>query len=191
MPEHYNRHMNKALVDAPSHLRVMDDILVLAPDIQTMYERTRQMLERCRANKITLAPETCKFCLAGVTFAGLQIGQEGYKLNPDVFEAVRSFPTPSCITDMRSFMRLANQLTGQTNRLAHTLGPLRELMSKKYEFMWLHPHQAAFKTTKELLARPEVLAYFDTRKKTASCLTPAGSASGTCSNRSSTRASGR
>ena len=69
------------------------------------------------------------------------------------------------ITDLRSFLGLANQLGMFVPDLAHVLGPLRDLTSPRRAFVWIDEHQKAFQETIQLLTDPDghVLRPFNPR----------------------------
>ena len=62
-------------------------------------------------------------------FAGLIVSAKGVKPNPVIIVALSEFPTPKDITGVRSFLGLANQLSGYIPNLAHMTVKLRELTS--------------------------------------------------------------
>ena len=62
---------------------------------------------------------------------------------------------------MRSFLGLANQLSGFVPDFAHMTVRLRELTAKKNVFLWLEEHQSEFEKVKKLLTSDMVVAHFD------------------------------
>ena len=56
------------------------------------------------------APEKFQFSSKTVAWAGFTIGPDSVKPLPKHKEAVRTYPTPVNITDMRSFMALLQQV---------------------------------------------------------------------------------
>ncbi|XP_066982164.1 uncharacterized protein [Macrobrachium rosenbergii] len=95
-----------------------------------------------------------------VNFCGFTLSEEGIAADPGRVAALQDFPTPSNLTDLRSFMGLVNQLAEFTPDIALTAQPLRPLMSPKGSFMWTPDHDQAFKRVKQALSSPPVLASF-------------------------------
>ena len=99
-------------------------------------------------------------------YVGYRINSEGVKADPKKVEAIRKFPTPTNITELRSFMGLANQLGRFSNQLSKAAEPLRDLMKSRNAFLWTPNHEAAFEETKNVLCSPPILAPFDPKLPT-------------------------
>ena len=129
--EHYNRKMDETFSGLDNYQKVVNDVLIFENDFDSHVARARQFLKRCKELKISLKREKFKFCQPSVIFAGYEISQDGYKLDPSVVKG--DFPTPKTITDLRSFFGLVNQLSGSSEKIAECLQPLRLLLSTKNE----------------------------------------------------------
>ncbi|XP_064081863.1 uncharacterized protein LOC135198221 [Macrobrachium nipponense] len=142
-------------------VKVVDDILIFDDDLLTHYHRIHELLTRCRKNGITLNKEKFTVAETRVNFCGFTLSEEGIAADPGLVAALQDFPTPSNLTDLRSFMGLVNQLAEFTPDIALTAQPLRPLMSPKRSFLWTPDHDQAFKHVKQALSSPPVLASFD------------------------------
>ena len=70
--------------------------------------RTWTVLERCKMNNIAISRK--KFEMGKeIEFAGHIISETGIRPDEKKFTAIKQFPTPSCIRDVRAFLGLANQ----------------------------------------------------------------------------------
>ena len=88
----------------------MDDILVWATDLTTMAKRLQIILDRCRKKNITISDT--KFEIATtLKFAGFIISEDDISPDPIRTKAIRAFPRPANIHDVRLFLGLANTLT--------------------------------------------------------------------------------
>ena len=150
-----------ALQGLQNCVKVVDDILMYDEDYPTHLRRIYDMLARCRANGITLNREKFVVAAPRVNFCGYQLSDEGISADPEKVTAIRDFPTPTNLTDLRSFMGLVNQLAEFTPDIAATAQPLRPLMSPKRAFLWTPDHDEAFRQVKAALLSPPVLASFD------------------------------
>ncbi|ROT64583.1 hypothetical protein C7M84_017472 [Penaeus vannamei] len=133
-------------------------------DLPTHLRRVFQMLSRCRAHSITLNKDKFMVAATKASFCGYNISPEGITADPEKVAAIRDYPTPSNITDLRSFMEIVA-----------TAQPLRPLMSPKRSFTWTPDHDQAFGKVKAALLSPPVLAPFNpklpvTLQIDASCL---------------------
>ncbi|XP_064077718.1 uncharacterized protein LOC135195391 [Macrobrachium nipponense] len=100
------------------------------------------------------------FCLRGdMPFKETAISADKQKVS-----AIKDFPTPANLTDLRSFMGLVNQLAEFTPDISIAAQPLRPLMSPKRTPLFgpgPTDHDEAFQRVKLALTSPPVLALFD------------------------------
>ena len=141
----------------------MDDIIVFDDNFDQHVDRVRALLLRCREHGITRNPDKFKFAEKEVKFVGFIINAHGVSTDPDKLKAIAEFPIPSCLTDLRSFMGLINQLGDFTTEVSTTADPLHELLTTTNEFLWTETHTTAFQATKKAL----VIAHYDPSKPTA------------------------
>ena len=144
--------------------KVVDDVLIYDEDLATHLQRTHDVLLRCREFGITLNKDKFVVAAQSVKFCGYTISEAGISADQEKVSAIRDFPTPANITDLRSFMGLVNQLADFTPDIAATARPLRPLMSPKRAFIWTADHDESFRQVKAALLSPPVLAPFDPSK---------------------------
>ena len=66
-----------------------------------------------------------------VSFAGYTVDGAGVHADETKTKAIREFPTPKTVKDVRSFLGLANQLGNFVPNLAMITSPIRELLKGK------------------------------------------------------------
>ena len=157
-----------ALRGIPGVEKIVDDVLVYAPNEDEFCARVREVFERCRSHQITLARKKVKIGTE-VAFAGFIVSESGVSADPEKLRALEEFPTPDSTTAVRSFLGLCNQLGDFACDLSHVTNPLRGLLKKGVAFVWLAKHEKAFKETKRILMVPAKVAHFDPRRHTALC----------------------
>ena len=145
----------------------MDDIIVFDDKFDQHVDGVRALLLRCREHGITLKPDKFKFAEKEVKCVGFPINAQGVSTDPDKLKAIAEFPIPSCLTDLRSYMGLINQLGDFTTEVSTTADPLRELLKTNNEFRWTETHTTAFQATKIALVTAPTLAHYDPSKPTA------------------------
>ena len=96
-----------------------------------------------------------------IKFAGHIISDTGIRLDEKKFAAIKQFPTPSCIKEVRAFLRLANQLGSFIPDLAHMTSAIRPLLKKRTTRNWLPEHQAACEKIKDILTSDMVMLPFN------------------------------
>ena len=146
--------------------KVVDDILIYNSSAQEHLSNVVKVLDRCRKHRITLNPKKFNFMRPSVEYVGYLVGSEGVQADPKKIEAISQFPSPTNLTELRSFMGLANQLGGFTNKLSEAAELLRGLMKPKNAFVWTPMHDNAFHEVKRILCSPPVLAPFDPKLPT-------------------------
>jgi len=164
--DEYNRRTEEALEGIPGLIKLVDDICIYSEEYDDHIKKINLFLDRCRAKGITLNPEKMKLAQTEVKFAGYIIGREGIKADPEKLAAIRNFPTPKNITDLRSFQGLEEQLGNFSTAVAEAMRPLRPLLSPRTPFTWTKDHDSAFDKAKEALSAPPVLTTFDPRRQT-------------------------
>ena len=103
------RHSDHTLEGLSFSKKVVDNILVWADDLPTLYKRIRTIAKKCQERNIVLSKK--KFAIRRVlSYAGLIVSTKGIKPDPVRIVAISEFPIPKHITGVRSFLGLANQL---------------------------------------------------------------------------------
>ena len=153
---------DKALSGIDGVKKLVDDVLIFATDYDQLLERICNVFARCQEWGISLSKN--KFQLGDtVKFAGYVISSEGTKSCPTKTEALSKFTVPKNLTDLRSFMGLANQFAEFAPDLKHVMLPLQGLLSKKNAWVWTPEHEKAVQLVKNILTDPNgtVLKHFD------------------------------
>ena len=120
----------------------------------------RVLLNSCRDYNIILSRKKFNIGIR-VKFAGHIIGYDGTKPDPEKIQAIQDFPAPKSITEVRSFMGLANQLGSFIPDLAQMAQPIQALTKKDTPFLWTADQEAAFKLIKKKLTSKLICQPFD------------------------------
>jgi hypothetical protein len=84
-------------------LKIVDDMLVQVPDMDTLWSRLDEVLLRCRAHGIKISHEKLEVGTS-MKFAGYIISADGVRPNPEKLSAVANFPAPTNTTELRGFL---------------------------------------------------------------------------------------
>ena len=104
------RNSDRALEGLSVAKKIVDNILVWADDLPTLYDRICSIATKGQDLNIVLSKK--KFEIGTeIPFAGLMISTKGVKPDPVRIVALSQFPTPTDITGVRSFLGLANHLS--------------------------------------------------------------------------------
>jgi hypothetical protein len=101
-----------------------------------------------------------------VAFAGYVVEQRAIRSSPEGAIALKEFPRPQNIHELRSFLGLAQQLAGFIPNLAHASERLRHLLKKEHKYGWSPDLQEAFNAVVKILTYNLVLINFDPSKPT-------------------------
>ena len=142
----------------------MDDILVWAEMEEELMERTRIILNRCKEHNITISRKKLELGTE-IGFAGHIVSQNGIRPDDDKYKAIKEFPAPKNLKDLRSFLGLANQLAAFVPDLAHMSAGLRPLLKKGNAWVWEKEHEEEFNKIKNLLTSPIIAKTFNNVKE--------------------------
>ena len=133
----YNRRFDQIVKHIVRLLRCIDDSLL--HDVQTELEqhwwRVIEFLDTCGNAGIVLNSEKFQFSLPNVDFAGFRLSLDTVEPVPKYLDAIRNYPTPENISDIRSWFGLVNQVSYYAD-LRNIMEPFRKFLSPKCKFEW-------------------------------------------------------
>ena len=165
-PELFQRRMSRILEGLPGVLCLMDDIIIFGTTQEEHDSRLMATLQQLETAGVTLNQGKCEFRRTELKFLGHIVSKEGIHADPDKTAAIVNMKPPNNVSELRRFMRMANQMGKFTPRLAELSQPLRELLSTKRQWAWESSQDRAFAQVKEELSKPTVLALYDPRVDT-------------------------
>jgi hypothetical protein len=104
-PRTFMRLMNHALRAFLGRFVVVyfDDILVYSKSLDEYIEHLHCVLPVLRKEKLYDNLKTCSFCLDKVVFLGYLVSGKGLAVDEEKVKAIKEWPTPKSITEVRSF----------------------------------------------------------------------------------------
>ena len=173
----YTRRFDEIASDFPNKIKVVDDSLLWADTLEESFHQTAQWLDLCARNGIILNPDEFIFGADTVGFAGFEITPTSVRPNEKIIKAIRDFPTPRNLTDVRSWFGLVNQVTYAFS-MTSFMEPFRSLLKPKIKFQWNEELQAIFDESKRQIVMEieNGVRIFDKQKPT--CLATDWSKSG-------------
>ena len=143
------------------HQVYLDDLLVHARDFELVLENLRQVFQAIRGAGLRLHPKKCNLLHRETRFLGHVVGSEGVATDPAKVEAVRNWPIPRNVGEVRSFLGLASYYRRFVRDFAPIATPLHRLMDKGREFSWEYDCAAAFAQLRATLTTATILALPD------------------------------
>jgi hypothetical protein len=123
----------------------------------------RVVFETLRDSKLYGKLTKCYFCKESVVFLGYIISSRRVKVDEEKIEAIRDWPKPASIADVRSFHGLDSFYRRFVKDFSSIVAPMTECL-KKGDFRWSEDAQKAFELIKEKLCTSPVLALPDFAK---------------------------
>ena len=105
----------------------IDDILVYLKTEDDQMDYLRIVLRTLKEHQLYTKYSKCEFWLRSVTFLGHIISSEGVEVDPRKMEAVKNWPRPLTLTDIRSFLCLAGYYQRFMDGFAFIAPPLTTL----------------------------------------------------------------
>ncbi|KAL0539664.1 hypothetical protein IC582_023880 [Cucumis melo] len=158
----------------------IDEILIYSKTEAEHEEHLHQVLETLRANKLYAKFSKCELWLKKVTFLGHVVSSEGVSVDPAKIKAVTSWPRPSTVSEIRSFLGLADYYKRFVEDFSRIASPLTQLTRNGTPFVWSPACESSFQELKQkLMSAPVVIVsngsgsfviYSDASKKGLGCI---------------------
>lgn len=141
----------------------LDDILVYSKTPEEHEQHLEAVLQKLQEYNLYARLEKCNFNMPEVLFLGHMVGREGIRVDPRKVEIVRTWPTPTNQTELRSFLGLANYFRRFVHAYFSITKPLHALTGKAkwHAESWTSQCQEAFDLLKEKLTTAPTLAMPD------------------------------
>jgi hypothetical protein len=147
-PSTFMRLMNEVLHPFIGKFVVVyfDDILIYSKSLDEHIEHLRA--DFCALREAHLFPniEKCTFCTDRVAFLGYVVTPQGIEVDEVMIEAIKSWPIPTTLTQLQSFIGLAGFYRRFMRDFSTIAAPLNDLMKKGVLFHWGATQDQAFHT---------------------------------------------
>ena len=169
----YTRRYDEILANAKlshkNYTKCIDDALLWSKSIEDSFWKTVEWLEIAGKNGIILNPQPEKFEFAEdeVEFAGFEITSDSVRPCSKYLKAIREFPTPKSITNVRAWFGVINQVSYAFS-MTEYMQPFRELLKPSTAFHWNTQLNDIFLKSKSKIVEEisEGVRIFDTSKPT-------------------------
>ena len=157
----------------------LDDIIVFSSTFEEHLERLQAVFFRLELHNLKLKATKCEFFKSQVVYLGHVVSEAGIQADPAKIEAVRNWPVPKIVKEVRQFLGFTGYYRRFVKGFAAIARPLNDLLvgldtnpkasrkkktsKKQVLFEWSEEHQQSFETLIDKLTSPPVLAYADCR----------------------------
>ena len=135
-----------------------DDILVYSKSLEEHIDQLPQVLSVLREQKLYANLKKCSFCTNQVVFLGYVVSAKGIEVDEEKVKAIREWPTPKSVTEVRSFHGLASFYRRFVKDFSTIAAPLTEIVKKNVGFKWESEQELAFNLIKDKLSSAPLLA---------------------------------
>ncbi|WVZ69502.1 hypothetical protein U9M48_018276 [Paspalum notatum var. saurae] len=136
-------------------------VLVFFDDILIYSKTFADHLNHLKLDSWQIKLSKCEFAQRQIHYLGHVISQDGVSTNPAKIEAIISWPSPSSVKELRSFLGLAGYYRRFVRHFGVFSRPLTALLKKHALFIWTTEHDASFAALKQALCKAPVLALPD------------------------------
>jgi hypothetical protein len=142
--------INKSLV------AYIDDLNCFSKTLEDHLIDLEKLFNCVRIANLKLNISKCFFFKDKLNFLGYVITKEGLETDPAKIEKVKNFPTPTTVTQIKSFIGIASYYRRFINNFAAIARPLHNL-TKKGQNTWNQESLEAFNKLKDALTKTPVL----------------------------------
>lgn len=130
----------------------------------------KAVLQRMRDNNLTAnkcLPDKFLFKQSSIEFFGHHFSAEGISPDKNKIESLIHTRPPKSVNEARSFLGLAQYFARFIKDFASLSAPIRQLTYKDAKWVWGLQQQQVFESLRaRMVARPDVMKYFDPQFKT-------------------------
>lgn len=135
------------------------DILVYSLNMHDHFEHLKNVLHVLKEDKKYDNLEKCNFFQSEVTLLEFVVSAQGVNVNEENIKVIKYWPTPKCISDVRSFHDLDSFYKHFMPNFSTFPSLLNEIVKKNVAFKWEQAQEDEFCTLQETLMNSPILAF--------------------------------
>ncbi|KAL4387991.1 hypothetical protein GQ457_09G017780 [Hibiscus cannabinus] len=138
VPSTFMQLMNHVLRDFLGKFVVIyfDDILVYSTSLELHVLHVKSVFNVLRHERIYANVDKCIFCSDQLIFLGFVVSAQGIHVDDEKVKAIHEWPTPTSISEVRSFHGLASFYRRFVKDFSTITAPLTEIIKKSVGFTW-------------------------------------------------------
>ncbi|GAA5865997.1 hypothetical protein JCM1840_003369 [Sporobolomyces johnsonii] len=141
----------------------LDDILVYSRTQEEHDRHVRQVLETMRTAKLYAKAEKCSFEEGSTEYLGFIVDVDGVRMDPKKIETVQSWPLPTNIREVQSFLGFCNFYRRFIRNYSTIAAPLTRLTRRdrtSADFPLQEKEIAAFQTLRDAFHGGQIIRHF-------------------------------
>lgn len=167
-PFYFQKLMYRVLDIVGEHDKVfcyIDDVLIVGRDLTEHNRLLRKTLDAIGQANLKLKGLKCSFAQEKVNYLGYELSGQGITIPSKNYEAIKSWPTPTNVSEVRSLLGIINYYRSWIPRRGTLIRPLTGLIRKDKIFKWTEACQSSFEEIKRILCSKPILQYPDFEKE--------------------------
>lgn len=161
-PAVFQRMMNQILGPYRDIAAVyLDDVILPSKNPEENLCSVHTIFQTLRNENLTLNINKCVFLCSTINYLGFEIDQYGVRPGAAKIEAVRYFPVPKAVKQVRQFLGLTGYFRKFVKNYSAIVKPLTTLTKKNIPWHWGAPETKAFEDLKSRLIERPILAIYD------------------------------
>ncbi|XP_053376974.1 uncharacterized protein K02A2.6-like [Mercenaria mercenaria] len=134
----FQKKIDEIFEGLPGVAAIVDDILVYGKTREEHDANLRAVLQRSLEQGIRLNPDKLEVGQSQISYFGHVISKQGLSPDPDKVSAIREMPIPENRSQLETVLGMSQYLARYAPRLSEVTLPLRELLAKDVEFLWVN-----------------------------------------------------
>lgn len=123
----------------------LDDVLVYSRTLAEHRRHVRLVLDILRKHQLYAKESKCEFFRDHVDFLGHRVDRDGVHMMEDKVRAIRDWPTPTSVEEVRSFLGMAGYYRKFICNFSSLAAPLTQLLKKGTRFEWTSDLESSFR----------------------------------------------
>ena len=164
-PSIFQKIMESILQGVPHVSVYIDDILLTGTTREEHLLTLETVLSRLQQAGLKLKRSKCSFFASSIEYLGHIISADGLHPTDEKVRAVRKAPTPTNVSQLKSFLGMITYYSKFLPNLASRVAPLYKLLEKNVQWKWTSLQNKAFTEAKESLTSASVLAHYNPQKE--------------------------
>ncbi|KAL6461075.1 hypothetical protein MHYP_G00310410 [Metynnis hypsauchen] len=180
-PATFQRTMERVMagINLQEVIAFLEDLIIFSSTLEEHEQRLMTVLKRIADVGLKLSPAKCRFFQTSVNYLGHVISKQGIQPNPEKVSAIKNWPRPTTVKEVRSFLGFAGYYRRFVRDFSKLVKPLNNLLkgefasrrkancckhksnSQALEGRWNIECQVAFETIVDKLTSAPVLGFAD------------------------------
>src|SRR5437667_3411044 len=139
----------------------LDDLLIYSNTLKEHKRHVRLVPQRLQDAGLHLKLSKCEFHVQTVSFLGYIISPKGISTDPVKIDSILSWPTPTCVLDIQTFLGFANFYRRFIRNYSRIIVPITNLLKKTVAFSWNTTDRKSTRRLQKAFTTAPILRHFD------------------------------